>query len=80
MLFATNKAVASWATVVHDPDLGDVIVDRILERGTILGLDGPSVRSRHVNPGDLEPPDRVASEPARISGTDWPHLPRCTVS
>ena len=80
MVFTTNKALNSWGNVLHDPDLGDAIVDRILERGAVLRMDGPSVRSRHVNPSDLEGPDRVPSEPAIISGTDRPSFPEPTSS
>lgn len=78
MVFTTNKALRSWGQVLHDVDLGDTIVDRVLERGTVLRLDGPSVRTRHVDPADLEGPDRVASEPARVSGTDRPDFPEPT--
>ena len=78
MVFTTNKALNSWGKVLHDPDLGDAIVDRILERGAVLRMDGPSVRSRHVNPSDLEGPDRVPSEAAIISGTDRPPFPEPT--
>jgi DNA replication protein DnaC len=75
MVFTTNKPLNSWGKVLHDPDLGETIVDRILERGSVLRLDGPSVRSRHVDPKDLDGPDPVGSEPARISGTDRPEFP-----
>ena len=78
MIFTTNKAVKAWGRVLHDEDLGDAIVDRILERGTVLRLDGPSVRSRHVSPADLEAPDRAEDQlpsPAGISGTNRPEFP-----
>jgi DNA replication protein DnaC len=78
MIFTTNKGLKSWGRVLHDQDLGDAIVDRILERGAVLRLDGPSVRSRHVNPQDLEGPDPVASEPAIVSGMDRPAFPEPT--
>lgn len=78
MVFTTNKGLKSWGKVLHDEDLGDAIVDRILERGTVLRLDGPSIRSRHMKPGDLEGPDQVPSEPAIISGTDRPSFPEPT--
>ena len=32
ILLTTNKALADWGTVLHDPDLAEAIVDRILER------------------------------------------------
>jgi hypothetical protein len=75
MIVTTNKPLNSWGKVLHDPDLGEAIVDRILERGSVLRLDGPSVRSRHVDPKDLDGPDPVGSEPAIISGSDRPEFP-----
>lgn len=48
MVFTTNKPPDTWGKVLHDEDLSDAIVDRILERGRILKLDGPSVRTKHL--------------------------------
>jgi hypothetical protein len=38
--------------VLHDEDLAQAIIDRVLERGRLLRLDGPSVRTQHVNLDD----------------------------
>lgn len=65
----TNRALNSWGKALPDPDLGDAIVDRVLERCAVLRMDGSSVRSRDVNPSDLEDPERLLSEGAIISGT-----------
>ncbi len=47
MVFTTNKSpIAEWGDVLHDHDLADAIVDRVLERGRLLVLDGPSYRTR----------------------------------
>jgi hypothetical protein len=35
--------------VLHDVDLAQAILDRVHERGRFLRLDGPSVRTLHVN-------------------------------
>ncbi len=48
MVFTSNKEPQDWGAVLHDPDLADAIVDRVLERGEILRLQGKSFR----NPGD----------------------------
>lgn len=48
MVFTTNKPLETWGAVLHDPDLADAIVDRLLEKGRLLRLDGPSYRTRHV--------------------------------
>lgn len=53
-IFTTNKPLKQWGRVLHDDDLGDAIVDRVIERGRVLKLDGPSVRSKHVDPADFE--------------------------
>ncbi len=55
MVFTTNKHPKRWGDALHDDDLAEAIVDRILERGRLLRLDGPSVRTKHL-PGD-EPAD-----------------------
>jgi len=67
MLFTTNKATSDWGNVLHDHDLADVIVDRVLERGRVLKLDGPSYRTRHLSL-DGQPQPGVSTKPARISG------------
>ncbi len=47
MIFTSNKEPGEWGAVLHDPDLADAIVDRVLERGEVLRLKGKSYR----NPG-----------------------------
>jgi DNA replication protein DnaC len=53
ILVTSNKAPATWGSVLHDNDLAEAIVDRLLERGDIIQLAGRSYR----NPGD----DKVAN-------------------
>lgn len=77
MIFTTNKSLDAWGSVLHDDDLATAILDRVLERGRILVLDGPSHRTRHL--GIDDPTTPVAStEPARISGKDRPDYPEPT--
>lgn len=64
MVFTTNKSLRSWGKVLHDQDLADAIVERILERGRLITLDGPSMRTRHLELGDIEPEDEL--QPAII--------------
>lgn len=81
MLFTTNKRPSAWGDVLHDPDLAEAIIDRILERGQLLTLDGPSVRTRHVDPEVLAGgPGEVESEPARFSGISRPDFPEPTTA
>lgn len=70
MIFTTNKSLKAWGRVLHDEDLAQAIIDRVLERGRVLRLDGPSVRTLHVNLDEAmkEESDQQA-EVARISGT-----------
>jgi len=77
MVFTTNKKLTQWGRVLHDPDLAAAIVDRILERGRLLPLDGPSLRTRHL---DLDDPtsDEASLEPATISGIDRQEFPEPT--
>jgi DNA replication protein DnaC len=37
MIFTTNKPLAAWGKVLHDPDLAEAILDRVLERGRTKG-------------------------------------------
>ena len=68
-------------------DLAHAIVDRILERGRTLTLDGPSLRTRHLGLEDpttseaSHQPARTAGEEViRISGIELPEFPEPTVS
>jgi DNA replication protein DnaC len=79
MVFTTNKSLDAWGRVLHDPDLAAAIVDRILERGRILRLDGPSLRTKHLGLGD--PTVAEASiQPARVSGIERQEFPEPTRS
>ena len=77
MVFTTNKPLVRWGDVLHDDDLADAIVDRILERGRHLKLDGPSVRAgeRAV---DIDTSQSLHSQPVRTSGTPRSEFPEPT--
>jgi DNA replication protein DnaC len=53
MVFTTNKPVEEWGRVLHDSDLAEAILDRMLERGRILHFKGPSYRTRHLQPAGV---------------------------
>jgi DNA replication protein DnaC len=78
MLFTTNKHPKTWGDVLHDDDLAEAIVDRILERGRLLRLDGPSVRTKHLRDDDLESDDQPSNKAARVSGKHRPEFPERT--
>ena len=78
MVFTTNKPLAAWGRVLHDPDLAEAILDRVLERGRHLELRGPSYRTRHLKL-DLTPvAEAASSRPARVSGNHRPEFPEPT--
>jgi DNA replication protein DnaC len=69
MIFTTNKPLKSWGAVLHDDDLAHAIVDRILERGRILHLDGPSLRTKHLGLDDFTT-EAVSPQTGGISGIE----------
>src|SRR4029434_8129476 len=79
MIFTTNKSLKAWGRVLHDDDLAQAITDRVLERGRLLRLDGPSVRTLHV---DLDAAMKEDSDQQadliRISGNSWSEFPEPT--
>ena len=58
MIFTSNKHPDSWGSVLHDDDLAAAIVDRVLERGRLMLLDGPSMRTNHLG---LDAPAHAAA-------------------
>src|SRR5206468_8037809 len=77
MIFTTNKPLTAWGRVLHDEDLAHAIIDRILERGRMLTLDGPSMRTKHLGLDDPTSPE-ASDQPARISGIQAPEFPEPT--
>ena len=79
MIFTTNKALKTWGGVLHDEDLGQAIIDRVLERGRLIRLDGPSIRTLHLKLDEaLKDDSDQENEVARISGNKWPEFPEPT--
>jgi DNA replication protein DnaC len=79
MIFTTNKSLKGWGRVLHDEDLAQAIIDRVLERGRLVRLDGPSVRTLHVNLDDaLREESDQGDEVIRISGKSCPEFPEPT--
>jgi DNA replication protein DnaC len=85
IIFTTNKPLAAWGIVLHDPDLAEAILDRVLERGRHIELRGSSYRTRHLSQKEVSP-DPFTDPGAIISGTnpaDFPEptrLPRSRIS
>ena len=77
MIFTTNKPLSTWGRVLHDDDLALAIVDRILERGRLLTLDGPSMRTKHLGLEDFSATEPQA-QVAKLSGIHAPEFPEPT--
>ena len=58
MIFTTNKPLAAWGHVLHDPDLAEAILDRVLEHGRHIQLRGSSYRTRHHRPPEEKAKNR----------------------
>ena len=80
MLFTTNKHPKHWGAALHDDDLAEAIVDRILERGRLLRLDGPSVRTKHLPGDELADDDQDQPSGSKVSGKDAAEFPEPTPS
>ena len=75
MIFTTNKPLNEWGKVLHDEDMAAAILDRVLERGRFIHLDGPSGRTRHLK---LEEALLPKAERLRISGISGSEFPETT--
>ena len=80
MIFTTNKHPKLWGSVLHDDQLAEAIVDRILERGRLLRLDGPSVRTKHLAQDDLIDEAATQNQGRRISGIHAAEFPERTAT
>jgi DNA replication protein DnaC len=78
MIFTTNKHPKRWGDVLHDDDLADAIVDRILERGRLLRLDGPSIRTKHLPADELRADDQPQAGGSKVSGIEAAEFPEPT--
>src|SRR5215471_9009220 len=78
MIFTTNKPLSQWGRVLHDEDLAAAILDRVLERGRFIRLDGPSGRTRHLKLE--EDPLPGGTERLRISGKNGSEFPEPTTA
>jgi DNA replication protein DnaC len=78
MVFTSNKHPDAWGAVLHDDDLAQAIVDRVLERGRWLRLDGPSIRTKHLGLDAPASTEAASPPPARISGLTSADFPEPT--
>jgi DNA replication protein DnaC len=45
-ILSTNVGIADWATAFGDATVAAAMLDRLLHRATVVGIDGPSYRLR----------------------------------
>jgi hypothetical protein len=65
--------------VLHDEDLAQAILDRVLERGRLIRLDGPSVRTLRVDLDDaMKDESDQPTDLIRISGNSGSEFPEPT--
>jgi hypothetical protein len=64
-----------WSAGLPLPIVAAAILDRVLERGRFVPLDGPSGRTRHLN---LEEASLSKAERLRISGINGSEFPEPT--
>jgi DNA replication protein DnaC len=50
LVFTTNKPLKTWGEVLHDHELAEALLDRVLERGEHVRLGGCSWRTRDTDP------------------------------
>lgn len=53
MLFTTNKPLAALGQLLHDGDLAEALLDRVLERGQHFAMRGRSYRTRHLRKEEI---------------------------
>ncbi len=63
MVFTTNNHPKRWGSALHDEDLAEAIVDRILERGRYSALTDPP-SGQNISPATSSPATTEATQPA----------------
>ncbi len=61
-IITSNKSLPEWATVVQDVSLAAALVDRLMDRGQVFYLKGPSWRTRGL-PVTVGPAAAAAATP-----------------
>jgi DNA replication protein DnaC len=64
-IFTTNKPLRQWGNVLHDTDLAEALLDRIMEQGRHVELTGRSWRTGRDDASVESAPDPVTAPAAR---------------
>jgi DNA replication protein DnaC len=78
IVVTTNKPLDEWAAVLHDKDLAEAIIDRVLARGRLIELRGTSYRTRHLK-NTKDDGAQPLDEGVRVSGISGPDFPEPTL-
>ena len=73
IVVTTNKPLEKWAGVLHDKDLAEAIIDRVLARGRLIELRGASYRTRHLK-NTKDDGASLDDRSARVSGISGPEF------
>ena len=73
IVVTTNKPLEKWAGVLHDKDLAEAIIDRVLARGRLIELRGASYRTRHLKT-TKDDGASLDDRSARVSGISGPEF------
>ncbi|WP_329056231.1 ATP-binding protein [Amycolatopsis sp. NBC_01488] len=49
-ILMTNVGIADWATAFGDATVAAAMLDRLLHRATVVGIDGPPIGSARISP------------------------------
>jgi DNA replication protein DnaC len=60
-IITSNKSLPEWATVVQDVSLAAALVDRLMDRGQVFYLKGPSWRTRRHPAGEGQATEAAAT-------------------
>ena len=52
-MFTTNRQLREWGQFLHDEQLAEALLGRVLKRGQHIALGGQSWRTRNVDPAAL---------------------------
>ena len=77
IVVTTNKPLDKWASVLHDKDLAEAIIDRVLARGRLIELRGTSYRTRHLK-NTKDDGAQPLEQSAKVSGISGPEFPEPT--
>ena len=72
MIFTPNKPLNEWGKVLHDEDMAAAILDRVLERGRFIHLDGLVGKTRHLNLEETLPANTKRLRISGIGGSEFP--------